>query len=155
MNYIIRDALPTDIDRLLRLFPRLAEFEIPERRNPDHLWQGDAAALKAWAAGDVPDIFVKVAVDPQDTVLGVVMVRLRSELLSYEPSAHLEVIVVAPEADGQGIGKALIHEAETAAYERGARSITLHVFAKNERARHVYEKLGYSGELIRYIKHFE
>jgi ribosomal protein S18 acetylase RimI-like enzyme len=65
----------------------------------------------------------------------------------------LEVIVVRDDAEGQGIGKALIGVIERAVQERGARSVTLHVFATNTRARAVYERLGYSGELIRYIKH--
>jgi DNA-binding transcriptional ArsR family regulator len=37
---------------------------------------------------------------------------------------------------------------------RGALSMSLHVFARNTRARAVYERAGYSGELMRYIKHF-
>ena len=35
---------------------------------------------------------------------------------------------------------------------RGARSMSLHVFSTNMRARAVYERLGYDGELMRYIK---
>jgi ribosomal protein S18 acetylase RimI-like enzyme len=31
--------------------------------------------------------------------------------------------------------------------------MTLHVFANNERARSVYERTGYAGELLRYVKH--
>jgi ribosomal protein S18 acetylase RimI-like enzyme len=42
--------------------------------------------------------------------------------------------------------------AENAAQERGALTMTLHVFANNTCARHVYEELGYSGEILRYIK---
>jgi ribosomal protein S18 acetylase RimI-like enzyme len=32
--------------------------------------------------------------------------------------------------------------------------MTLHVFANNERARSVYDRFGYSGELLRYVKRF-
>jgi ribosomal protein S18 acetylase RimI-like enzyme len=93
-----------------------------------------------------------VAVDANNAVLGLSLVRLREEMLSHEPSAHLEVLAVAREAEGKGIGRALIVAAENAAQERGALTMTLHVFANNTRARHVYEELGYSGEIIRYIK---
>ncbi len=85
-------------------------------------------------------------------MLGLSLVRFREEMLSHEPSAHLEVLAVAREAEGKGIGRALIVAAENAAQERGALTMTLHVFANNTRARYVYEKLGYSGEIIRYIK---
>ena len=43
--------------------------------------------------------------------------------------------------------------AEEGARARGAESLTLHVFSTNTRARALYERLGYAGELIRYIKH--
>jgi ribosomal protein S18 acetylase RimI-like enzyme len=94
-----------------------------------------------------------VAVDTQNAILGVALVSLGEELLSHAPSAHLEVLVVAEGAEGNGIGQALVTEAETIARERGALSMTLHVFATNTRARQVYERLGYTGELIRYIKY--
>ncbi len=155
MTYTIRAATPNDIDHILPLFPRLADFDVPPKRNPQHLWAGDAHLLKQWGQGEVPNCLVKVATDEQNTVLGVAIVSLREELLSHEPSAHLEVLVIAKQADGQGLGKALLNAAEQAAQDNGAMSMTLHVFANNIRARHIYQKSGYSEELIRSIKHFD
>ena len=155
MNYTIRDATPIDTDGMLRLFPRLADFDLPAERNPEHLWRGDANVLKKWSRGEAPHCLVKIAVDDQNVVCGVALTSLREELLSHEPSAHLEVLVIAERADGNGVGKALFKASEAAARDRGALSMTLHVFARNARARHIYERLGYTGELIRYIKHFE
>ncbi len=149
----IRKATPNETEAMLALFPRLADFEIPAQRIAKHLWQGDAALLRAWSRGEAPHCLVWVAVDDHNAILGVALVSLREELLSHEPSAHLEVIVVDDRAEGNGIGQALIREAEQAARERGALTMTLHVFASNTRARQVYERLGYSGELIRYIKY--
>jgi ribosomal protein S18 acetylase RimI-like enzyme len=153
MSYQLRPATSADVDQILELFPRLAAFDIPENRSAEDLWRGDAELLRSWSAGAAPDCLVLVAVDPLQTVLGIAMAQLREELLSHAPSAHLEVIVVRDGAEGQGIGKALMQAIEQAVRERGARSITLHVFASNTRARAVYERLGYTGELIRYIKH--
>jgi ribosomal protein S18 acetylase RimI-like enzyme len=154
MSYQIRTATPADLDKMLELFPRLAAFDLPANRLPDDLWRGDAALLRLWSAGRAPQCLVYMAVDPSQAVLGIAMAQLGEELLSHEPSAHLEVIVVRDDAEGQGIGKALIATIEQAVQQQGARSITLHVFATNTHARAVYERLGYSGELIRYIKHF-
>ena len=153
MSHQIRPATPADLDQILDLFPRLAAFDLPPNRSAEDLWRGDAELLRLWSTGRVPQCLVFVAVDPEQAILGIAMAQLREELLSHEPSAHLEVIVVRDDAEGQGIGKALIQTIEQAVRDQGARSITLHVFVTNARARAVYERLGYSGELIRYIKH--
>ena len=80
------------------------------------------------------------------------MSTLRPELLSHEPSAHLEAIALDPAAEGRGVAQALLAAAEAAASARGALTMTLHVFAVNERARRLYDRAGYDGELMRYIK---
>lgn len=139
---------------MLELFPRLASFDLPDNRNPDHLWGDDARLLTDWASGNRNDCFVHVAKDEDGRVLGVAMVTLKPELLSHEPSAHLEALVVAGDAEGRGVGGSLLAAAEGEARQRGALSMSLHVFSRNHRARKVYERAGYDGELIRYIKSF-
>ena len=139
---------------MLELFPRRASFDVPDNRNPEHLWGDDARMLADWASGNRDDCFVHVAKDEDGGVLGVAMVTLKPELLSHAPSAHLEVLVVASDAEGRGVGGSLLATAEEEARKRGALSMSLHVFARNQRARKVYERAGYDGELIRYIKSF-
>jgi ribosomal protein S18 acetylase RimI-like enzyme len=152
MSFEVRNATAADGDGILALMPRLASFDVPESRNPEDLWRSDAATFERWLAGAAPECLVSVAVAPGGKLLGFTMVSLRPELLSHEPSAHLEAIAVAEAAEGQGVGKALLAAAEREAGAQGALTMTLHVFASNERARAVYERAGYDGELLRYIK---
>ena len=148
----IRAALPADLDAIIALMPRLAAFDIPADRNPEHLWHEDAEIARQWAAGEADHCFIQVAEDADGELSGLVMVTLRPELLSHEPSAHIEALAVAQSAEGAGLGSALIDAAEAEARARGAESMTLHVFECNGRARAVYERRGYYGELIRYRK---
>lgn len=148
----IRDAVATDGDAMLALTPRLAAFDIPEGRNPEHLYKDDAALLQRWLTNDAENCLVQVAVDDDDGVLGFTLTRLRPEALSHEPSAHLEAIAVSAAAEGKGVGKALLDATEANAQAHGARSLTLHVISTNTRARNFYERSGYFGELLRYIK---
>ena len=105
-------------------------------------------------ARGVAELIVLVADDAGGHgVVGLALVRLQPEFMSRAPSAHLEAIGVALVADGHGIGRRLLSEAEAAAHAAGALSMTLHVFANNARARSVYERSGYEGELLRYVKH--
>lgn len=150
-GFSLREAGPADADAILALMPRLADFDVPETRNPNHLWEHDAAMFRDWLAGR-EHCLVHVAVDEDDRVLGFSMVRLREELLSHDPSAHLEAIAVDSSAEGRGIAQALLQRAEEAAKAEGALSMSLHVFAVNRRARRLYERAGYDGELMRYIK---
>ena len=148
----ILDAHPDDCEQILALMPRLASFDLPDNRNPRHLWSGDAEMLKRWADGDLDLCQVSVAKDSADNVVGMAMVTMRQELLSGNDSAHLEALAVSQDAQGHGIGRKLLQHAEKRAIDAGARSMSLHVFACNERARYVYERAGFDGELVRYIK---
>ncbi|MEM7501578.1 MAG: GNAT family N-acetyltransferase [Pseudomonadota bacterium] len=148
----IRPAVQADVESILALMPRLADFNVPARRNPEHLWMSDADILRVWAKGDRPDCIVQVAEAQDGRIAGFSIVSLRPELLSHAPSSHLEAIAVAPGFERQGIGQRLLGAAERRARERGAESMTLHVFAVNDRARAMYEKAGFDGELVRYYK---
>jgi GNAT superfamily N-acetyltransferase len=62
------------------------------------------------------------------------------------------VLAVAAEAEGQGVGRALLEAAEGWTREQGLSMLTLNVFEGNTRARTVYERLGYAPETLRYVK---
>ena len=100
-----RAASPNDYGALLKLLPQLADFEIPIRRVAKDLWEGDAALLKEVLDKKSRVTFADVAVDSNDQIQGVILVTMREEILSHEPSAHLEAIVVNPDARGQGLAR--------------------------------------------------
>lgn len=139
---------------MLPHFPRLADFEMPPKRKKNDLWEGDAQALKEWGDGNEPNLLVQKATSLAGDLLGFTLTRLREEMLSHQPSAHLETLVVTKAAEGKGVAKALMQAAEENAQAHGATSMSLHVIATNKRARQVYKHLGYYEEIIRNIKHF-
>ena len=150
-EYRIESGEPEQIEEMLALFPRLADFDIPVRRSAEDLWAGDAELLRKWAAGQIEGCVVLVALT-EDKVKGVAFARLRPELLSHRPSAHLEAIAVDEDHEGRGVGKKLMTEVESQCAELGAESLTLHVFRVNQRARKLYAARGFDEELIRCIK---
>ncbi len=154
-SYEIRPGQIADVAAITELLPDLADFELPGGRDSRDLWEGDLNTLLRWRDGLEPKVMVHVAQSNTGAVGGFTIVRLREELLSHEPSSHLEAIVVASNARGTGLGKRLLANAEIRAKSAGAKSITLHVFRNNERARAVYRKTGYTEELIRDIKYLE
>lgn len=142
-------------DRVLALMPRLAQFDLPERRVREHLWQSDAAMMQRWFDGDAPAVHVFVAALDDEPVAGLAMFSLREELLSHTPSAHLEALAVRDGCEGRGVGSALLERCHEEARRLGAHSMTLHVFARNTRARAVYARAGYDEELLRCIRWFD
>lgn len=152
MKYTLRDATVDDGPAMRALLPRLAAFDVPKIRNPDHLWLGDREMLNDWLENKNPNVLVEVGVDQDNQVLGLTIVSMREELLSHEPSAHLEVLAISADAEGIGLGRALLDSAQQKAKQQGAQSMSLHVFANNSRARALYERAGFDGELLRYYK---
>lgn len=154
-KYQIRTATSNDLETMLTILPELADFEIPAKREAKDLWMGDADLLRATLAGNATQSFADVAVDADDNILGLVLITMRDELMSHAPSAHLEAIVVAPSARGKGLGGALLQHSELSCRQRGAESLSLHVFSANHRARSLYASNGFDSELIRAIKWFD
>ncbi|MEM7077945.1 MAG: GNAT family N-acetyltransferase [Pseudomonadota bacterium] len=148
---ILLPITATELPAALALLPQLADFEVPPRRDARDLYTDDGKLLEAVVAGNAPNSYAEVAVLDQQ-VLGVILVTMRPELMSHAPSAHLEAIVVSPEARGRGLGRKLLQRAQESARARGAASLSLHVFANNHRARALYDADGFDSELIRAIK---
>jgi len=154
MKYSIRKGTPADASEIEALLPRLADFEVPGHRVPEDLWLGDKAMMQQWSKGNRPDVDVAVAI-VDNGVVGIAIISEKAEMLSGQPSVHLETIAIAANMEGNGIGAALMQETEKMAIERGATCISLHVFSANTRARALYERHGFTGELMRYYKSIE
>ena len=86
-----------------------------------------------------------IAEGPSGETLGYVILG-ESGFLTPETHAFLYDIWVAPDHRDQGVGKALVDWASNWARERGHRKIKLEVGERNDRARHVYESLGFRAE---------
>ena len=108
----MRNAIRTDLPRILALLPLLADFNIPKNRNADDLWSADARLAADILSDKAASAFIDVAEDSDGDIAGVIVVSLREELLSHAPSAHLEAIVVSPNARGRGLGKRLMQHCE-------------------------------------------
>ncbi|MCP4904558.1 MAG: GNAT family N-acetyltransferase [bacterium] len=61
------------------------------------------------------------------------------------PSLNLHDFSVLPEAQGLGVGTALLSELERRARERGAAKMTLEVHDSNEAAKRLYARFGFEG----------
>jgi len=61
------------------------------------------------------------------------------------PSVNLHDFSVLPEAQGRGVGTALLGELERRARARGAAKMTLEVHNTNEAAKRLYARFGFEG----------
>ncbi len=69
-----------------------------------------------------------------------------------KPYAFISDIVVSKRLRGQGIGRALLAEAERHARQRGAAVLRLDVMAGNSGARHLYEHAGFTARRVEMAK---
>jgi GNAT superfamily N-acetyltransferase len=149
----IRPARAQDRELILRLTPRLAEgFPLPAWRTSDEVVRAEAGALAAALDQPLEGSSILVAERPDGELGGFVYLQRLVDYFRQQPHAHVSVLTVDAEVEGQGAGRALLEAAEGWARTRGMDMITLHVFAGNQRARAVYERLGYAPETLRYVK---
>jgi ribosomal protein S18 acetylase RimI-like enzyme len=62
--------------------------------------------------------------------------------------AYISEIVIAKSARGQGIGKALLRDAEALARAANARWLRISVLAKNTVAREIYDRFGFEEHVV-------
>jgi GNAT superfamily N-acetyltransferase len=152
MPFFIRLFDQEDRDFVLAMLPRLSEVDLPPWCTQAALDDFNLAAMKK-AMDDIPeDAALLVAEDEGQVPAGFIYLTTESDYFSGEKLGYISDLAVAPQAEGQGVGRLLISAAEDWTREMGYRRLTLDVFAGNERARRVYEKAGFLPAVVKYAK---
>jgi ribosomal protein S18 acetylase RimI-like enzyme len=147
-----RPASGEDEPFLLRLTTRLGEFPLPHWRTPDEVARADHAILLAALKSGSDDTAILVAELAGAGPAGYIFATTRRDYFTGKPHAHVEVLAVEPAAEGRGVARVLMTAIEDWAAGRGYRAVTLNVFERNDRARALYQRLGYQVETLQYLK---
>jgi ribosomal protein S18 acetylase RimI-like enzyme len=151
MTIRIRPATSDDRAFVLGLLERMASFELPPWRTAGEIVAGDYRPLAAWFNKPRADEALLIA-EIDGRPVGYSYLVVNTDFFTQRPHAHLSVLAVAKEAEGRGVGSALIEASTAWAAERGDDRITLNVFDGNQRAQTLYERHGYARETIKYFK---
>jgi GNAT superfamily N-acetyltransferase len=144
MSLTIRAATGADADAVRSLADRLREGVAP--------WRDATAvtnAVRGWVDGsldamDEPGYAVLVA-ESDGEIVGFVTLSAGSHWSgAAEPS--IGELVVVPDAEGKGIGTALVEAAMAHARSEGHSRISVSTGAGNARARALYRRLGFEDE---------
>ncbi len=149
----IRPAHPDDREWLVGLASRLGSgFALPPGLTAGEIEEAEARTLAAALDHLPPDTALLVAEREGIARGGVIYVQAQADYFRPRPNAHVAILAVGADVEGQGAGRALLDAAESWARGRGSGMITLHVFTDNARARAVYERHGFMPEIVRYVK---
>ena len=148
----IRLAHADDDEFILGLAERFVAFELPPWRKRGETLAGIRADI-ARHLRDLPaGSHLFVAEDDEGERCGFLHLQTHKDFFTGALNCHISDIVVPPECDGRGIGRAMLDYAEQWAKQHRCRFVTLSVFPGNERARKVYEDHGFGVELLRMTK---
>lgn len=141
----VRRATPGHEDDILLLADRLQEGVAPWRdqdavRDAVRGWVRDAIGR----IGD-RDSALLVAEDGTGALIGFVGVSERDHFAG-ETDAYIGELVVAPAAEGQGTGRALVGAAMAWGRDRGRHRVVVDTGAANTAARQFYAALGFADE---------
>ena len=156
---MIRSALPSDRPFVLALADRLVSFDVPAWRPKPELIEGDRRALEEWfnarlrqGSGEAgPDDEAMLIAELDGRPAGCAYLVTLVDYFNQRPHAHLSVLAVAKDAEGKGVGSALLDRSVAWAKERQSDRLTLSALVTNSRARALYERKGFGGEYIRYV----
>ena len=152
MPITIRPGTPDDAAWLLPLSARLHDFGPPSWRPRAEMDRAVAESIGAALLRPEEGQTVFVAEDEHGAPAGFVHLHPATDFFTHEVHTHVSDLVVAPDAEGRGVARALMDAADGWARSLGHRVMTLNVFGGNERARGLYERLGYQTDTIRMLK---
>lgn len=148
----VRAATGGDREFVLDLASRLADFDLPPWRSPREVIDGDRRDLALWfdSRGRIDQAMLIAELDGRPA--GVLHVVSSVDYFSMRPHGHVSVLAVSAEAEGRGVGSALLEAAAEWSRARGFERLTIMFFTQNHRAARVYERNGYLPEFQRYSK---
>ena len=150
----IRPATAADHGAILALVPRISDVGSPSHRTVEETLAADLRAVGESLASDSREVAVLVA-EEKGRVVGFVHLQTSDDYYSNRPIGHVADVAVDPALEGRGIARALMAAAEDWARARGYALMDLNVVPGNERARVLYERLGYRPEWTKFVKRLE
>lgn len=149
----VRPATRADARLLAGLAERLASFPLPSWRTPDSIANADAKAMMEAIEEGRDDNQVMIA-ERDGVPVGCLHILTIKDFFGVS-HGHVSVLSTTVDAEGTGVGRALIDYAERWTTRRGLSLMTLNVFAGNERARRFYDRVGFEVEMLKYAKRID
>lgn len=152
MSISIRPATPADRQFVVDLADRLVDgFDAPSHRTKPELIEGDRRALIEWFENPSKEGEAMFIAELDGRPAGVAYLVTLVDYFNLRPHSHLSVLAVSQNAEGKGVGSALLDKSTDWARERQSDRLTLSALVTNARARALYERKGFGGEYIRYV----
>jgi ribosomal protein S18 acetylase RimI-like enzyme len=148
----LRPAVAADLPWLTSVAGRLGAVPLPPWRTASEVASADLRQIIATLDHPTDSSLLLIAERSAGEPLGCLFVTLENDFFTGRLGAHIEVVAVTAEAEGQGVARRLLQAAEPWARDQGCDHVTLNVFVGNARARAVYESLGFTPETVRYYK---
>lgn len=145
----IRPLTSSDSSFLRQILPRLNPGSTVSPRDPERM----AAFFTSLDATNILEEGHEGYIAERDgEPLGLLIIWLDVDHFTDHARAHVEVLVVAQSAEGQGVGRALLAFAEQWGREHACREVVLNVFSTNTGAIAFYERLGFAPDHLRMSK---
>lgn len=148
----IRPATMDDLPFIRSLAERFAHLGTPAWRDAAKMWEFHRQSTEEVGYAIQTRDLVLVAEDAQNTRLGFVHVTHMTDFFTQEPQGYVADLAVSTQAEGKGVGRKLMEQAEEWARAQGYRILALDVFASNTHARSFYAHRGYVEETVKMIK---
>ena len=105
----IRPARPGDREFVLSLTSRLTEgFPLPPGRSPEEVVQAEARTLAAALEYPSADTALLIVERQDGDRGGMVYLQQQEDYFRQRPHAHVAILTVSAEVEGQGAGRALL-----------------------------------------------
>ena len=147
----VREGTAADRDFVVDTARRLAAFGPPPWRSPLEVVAGEVRCLDDFFDGRLGNRTLLIA-ELDGRPAGFAFLEPAVDYFTGQADGHVGMVAVVDSAEGRGVGAALMRAAEDWARRHGYPRLHLNVFAGNDRARRMYERLGYQPETLRYVK---
>ena len=148
----VRAATHADLDLVIPLWRELEAVQGPFRSYPPVVEAEARIRASFSAAIDSPDADLLIAWDGDEPV-GMALVRLdHPSKMSDEFAADLGRVVVRSDRRGSGIGRLVVHAAETWARDRGIRTLVAMIYLANEDSRKFWRAIGFEPWVERMVR---
>jgi ribosomal protein S18 acetylase RimI-like enzyme len=152
MNFRIRPFQASDHDFILSLTKRFSDVDLPVWRSKSDVDHTNQLMLQKAMRVPESDSVIFIAETEDGRQAGFIHLQTQIDYFNGQDLGYISDLAVDNSFEGQGVGRALMNQAEEWAHQKGFNLLTLYVFAGNARARQLYEKNGFRPEVIKYVK---